>query len=174
MKLTRKHLCLIGFLFIYCIINNTYTPYAQTEQEAATSIQDAQEKLIEVISLLEDGIKEDTDIVSFVSKADSARNLIKEAKDNYLEGNYDTALEKANSANNQLEELIEEIKELLGLSKQRTRIIYSLVGTLSAVLAVGFIFLFFRKIYPWYKVKKLEEYDKLVIIYQESSEEVKK
>ncbi len=174
MILTRKFQSLLVFLFIFFTIISTMTSCAQLEQEAATSIQNAQEKLIEVISLLEEGVKEDVDIVNLASEADSARNLIKEAKNNYLEGNYDIALQKANSANTQLEELIEEISNLLGLTKQRSRIIYSLVGTLSAILSIGVVFLFFRKIYPWYKVKKLEEYDKLVIIYDETSKEVKK
>lgn len=173
MIITRKYLVLFVFLLIFPTSIITMKSCAQSEEEAAISIQNAQEKLIEAIALLE-SIKEDANIVNLVSEADSARNLIKEAENNYSEGNYDIALQKANSANAQLEELIEEISNLQGLTKQKSRIIYSLVGTLSAILSIGFVFLFFRKIYPWYKIKKFEEYDKLVIIYDETSEEVEK
>lgn len=174
MIVIKKYQSLFGFLLIFITIITSQTSFSQVEQDAEISIQSAKEKLIEVISLLEKGLKEDSEIVNLVLKADSARNLIKEANDNYLEGDYEIALQKANNANDQLDNLIEEITELLGFTKKKTRLVFSLVGTILGLLSIGLVFLFFKKIYPWYRRKTLEEYEKLVIIYDEISEEDKK
>jgi hypothetical protein len=147
--------------------------FAQLEQDAANSIQNAQEKLIEVILLLEESTTKKIEIKDLVVKADSARSLIKEANDYYSEGDYSLALQKANSATEQLNQLIEEITEIKGSAKQQSRILFSLLGSISALLAIALVFVFFKKIYPWYKTRQLEEYGNLIIVYDETSEEDK-
>ncbi|MHA1952889.1 MAG: hypothetical protein ACXAAM_00300 [Candidatus Heimdallarchaeaceae archaeon] len=169
----RKYLKFFGFLLIFLTIITLQPSFAQLDQDAANSIQNAQTKLIEVIILLEESSKKKIEITDFVVKADSARNLIKEARDKYLEEDYAEALQKANTATEQLDNLIEEITVVVGSTKQQSRILFSLLGSISALLAVALVFVFFKKIYPWYKIKQLEEYSKLVIVYEETIEEDK-
>ncbi|NPD87948.1 MAG: hypothetical protein HGN29_04450 [Asgard group archaeon] len=169
----RKSPISFGFFFIFFTVITAQSSFAQLEQDAANSIQNAQEKLIEVIILLEESETKKIEIKDLVVRADSARNLIKEASDKYLEGDYDSALQKANSATEQLDQLIEEITETAGSSKQKSRLIFSLLGSISALVSVALVFIFFKKIYPWYKTKQLEEYGKLVIVYEETSKAVK-
>ena len=170
---TRKYLKFFGFIFIFLTVITSQPSFAQLEQDAANSIQNAQSKLIEVVILLEESSKKKIEITDFVVKTDSARNLIKEANDKYLEEDYAEALQKANGATEQLDNLIEEITEAVDSTKQRSRILFSLLGSISALLSVALVFVFFKKIYPWYKIKQLEEYSKLVIVYEETSEEDK-
>ena len=77
----RKYLNFLGFIFVFLTVIISQPSFAQLEQDAANSIQNAQTKLIEVIILLEEGSKKKIEIADFVVKADSARNLIKEASD---------------------------------------------------------------------------------------------
>lgn len=169
----RKYLNFLGFIFVFLTVIISQPSFAQLEQDAANSIQNAQTKLIEVIILLEEGSKKKIEIADFVVKADSARNLIKEASDKYQEEDYEEALQKASAATEQLDNLIEEITDVVGSTKQRSRILFSLLGSISALLSVALVFVFFKKIYPWYKIKQLEEYSKLVIVYEETIEEDK-
>jgi len=169
----RKNLKSFGFFFIFFTLITSQSSFAQLEQDAANSIQNAQTKLIEVVILLEESSTKKIEITDLVVKADSARNLIKEASDEYLEGDYEVALQKANDATEQLDNLIEEIKEVVDSTKQKSRILFSLLGSVSALLSVALVFVFFKKIYPWYKAKQLEEYSNLVIVYEETFEEDK-
>ena len=171
-KIIKKRKFCVFFLISFIIITSKFS-FAQQEQDAINSIQNAQEKLIDVIILLEQGSERKVDITDLVIITDFLRDLIKEANDMYLEGKYELAMQKANSATEQLDELIDEITERLGSSKQKTKVIFSLLGSSLALFSIGIVYVFFKKIHPWFKTKQLEEYGKLVILYEETSEEIK-
>jgi hypothetical protein len=168
-----KYLKTLGSFFIFFTIIFSQYSLAQTQQEAASSIQNAKEKLIDILILLEESSVKKIGVSDLVLKADLARNLIKEASDKYLEGDYELAQQKANTAIQQLDEIIEEITEALDSKTQRSRILFSSLGVLAALLSIGLVFLFIKKIYPWYKIKQLEEYGKLIIIYDEENKVIK-
>ncbi|MCG3215155.1 MAG: hypothetical protein KAS63_00410 [Candidatus Heimdallarchaeota archaeon] len=148
------------------------TSLAQTENDAMLAIQQAEERLIDVIILLE-GISETSiDTRDLVVEADSLRLLIYQANKKLEEGDYEQAYQTANDAKEQLDSLLNLINQRISGNKQRSRVLYSVLGFLAAAFTLAFVILFLRRIYPWFKTKQLEEYGNLEIKYEQESEEI--
>lgn len=168
------------FILILCVFGITTIMHnqipivqGQAEQEASAAIQEADEKLTYVLELLEEISIYDEDIRNLILQTDDARQLIKEAKDNYASSNFTISYQKATGAILQLDSIIGEIDSIIQSKTQNKIIIFSLVGVLAGLGAIMFSFLFISKIYPWYEKKKIEEYSKLEINYNNSKGEMK-
>jgi hypothetical protein len=160
-----------AILFLSLILVNNHS-YAQTEQEALLLIDNASEKLKEALSLLEEIPITNSDSKLLTSEVDSALQLIQEAKSKTIENEYSTAIQKANEAITKLDTIIEQLEEILKNNKQKNNILFSLLGVFLALFTVIFLYLYLTKIYPWYKMKKVENYERLEIVY--GSEDVLK
>ena len=146
---------------------------SQTQQNALLAIQQADERLTETISLLEETSTSNINIRDLVIDTDNARQLILEAKEEYGKANYTIAYEKANDASVQLDVVINELEIRENKKNQSNTILFSLLGVFSAILAILFIIIFIKKIYPWYLEKHNEEYGKLEIQYKKEEEAAK-
>ncbi len=168
------------FILILWIFGTTTMLYnqipiaqSQAEQEASAAIQEADEKLTYVLKLLEEIPNYDEDIRNLTLQTDVARQLIKEAKDNYASSNFTISYQKATGAILQLDSIIGEIDSKIQSKTQNKIVVLTLVGVLAGLGAIVFSFLFISKIYPWYENKKIEEYSKLEIKYDNSRGDVK-
>ncbi len=168
------------FILILCVFGTTIILHnqitiaqSQAEQDAFAAIQEADEKLTYVLELLEEISNYDEDIRNLILQTDDARQLIKEAKDNYANSNFTISYQKATGAILQLDSIVGEIDSKIQSKTQNKIIIFSLVGVLAGLGAIVFSFFFISKIYPWYEKKKIEEYSKLEIRYDNSKGDVK-
>ncbi len=143
---------------------------AQTQQTALLAIQQAESKLYETISLLEDVSTTKIDIRDLVKNTDDARQLIFIAKDQYNNANFTEAQEKASEAIEELNLIMNELELRKDTKQQNNTILYSLLGVFSAIFIVLFFFSLHKWIYPWYIEKRNEEYGKLIIKYNEETE----
>ena len=162
-----NHLLGFSVTLLLLISFANYGALAQSEEEAQQIIQQASDKLKTVLSMLEEIGDIDSDVKVIISQTDNSLQLINEAKQLFRDAQYDISIQKANQALTQLEGIEEEILELNKLVIKESWLIYSIVGVVSAFATFGFIFLFIRKIHPWYKSKQIEEYGNLEIIYDE-------
>ncbi len=160
-----KSIVLGTILFFSLLLVNNHS-YAQTEQEALTLINNASEKLIEALSLLEVIPITNSEVKLLTSEVDSALQLIQEAKLKTIENEYNTAIQKANEAVVKLDTVIEQLEEIVKNNKQKNTILFSLLGIFLALMTVIVLYLYLTKIYPWYKMKKVENYERLEIIYE--------
>lgn len=160
---------MLTLLFFSLFLMNNRS-YAQTEQEALTLINNANEKLVEALEFLEEIPITNSETKQLTLEMDSALQLIQEAKLKIIENDYSTAIQKANEAIEKLDSVLEQIEEIIKNNKQKSTILFSLLGVFSALLIVGVFYLFLTKIYPWYKIKKVENYEKLEIIYENEGE----
>ena len=171
-KVSRIILIIVcSFLLIITVASPTV---AQTQQTALLAIQQAESKLYETISLLEDASTTKIDIRDLVRNTDDARQLIVSAKDQYNNANFTDAQEKASEAIEELNLIINELELRKDKNQQNNAILYSLLGVFSAILIVLFLFSLHKWIYPWYIEKRNEEYGKLIIKYKEETEIEKK
>ena len=159
------HLVGFGVTLLLFISFANYGASAQSEEEAEQIIQQASDKLKTVMSMLEEIGDIDTEVRAIISQTDNSLQLINEAKQLFREAQYDISIQKANQALTQLEDVEEKIVELNKSVIKESWLIYSIVGVVSAFATFGFIFLFIKKIHPWYKSKQIEEYGNLEIIY---------
>ncbi|MHA1668781.1 MAG: hypothetical protein ACTSUR_08995 [Candidatus Heimdallarchaeaceae archaeon] len=166
----RKKLKFLAIFSLFYMISLSFFQFAvvsQTENDANLALQTANEKLTEVVTLLEEASEKKIIVIDLTKEADLAREMIFTATENFREENYQLAYEQANEAITKLNQLIVEINERMD-SKNRNRVImFVLLGFFSAIFSIVFLFLFIKKIYPWYKVKQREEYGKLEIIYKD-------
>jgi len=146
------------------------TVTSQTQQTALLTIQQADTKLIETVSLLENVAKSSINIRDLVINTDYARQLIVLAKVEYNDANYTMAYDFAKNATEELDIVVDELELRIGKNQQNNTILFSLLGVFSALLLGVFIFFFIRKLYPWYLEKQNEEYGKLEIRYKEETE----
>ena len=164
MNKRSNYLVILVYCFSFSIIMSTFVS-SQTQQTALLAIQQAEDKLYETISMLEEASEKKLDIRDLVINTDEARQLIATAKTKYNEANYTEAYNSANAAIDKLENVEEEL-ELKNTQTKRNKVtLYSLLGIFSAIFVAIFIILFIRKIYPWYLQKRNAEYGKLQIIY---------
>lgn len=171
-KVSRIILIIVcSFLLIITVASPAV---AQTQQTALLAIQQAESKLYETISLLEDASTTKIDIRDLVRNTDDARQLIVSAKDQYNNANFTDAQEKASEAIEELNLIINELELRKDKNQQNNAILYSLLGVFSAILIVLFLFSLHKWIYPWYIEKRNEEYGKLIIKYKEETEIEKK
>ena len=159
-------------LSIFILLAFLQTTQVQSQLEAENLIDEAREKLIGVIILLEQAYLQNIEIKASVLMADSVLDIIKEAELAFQDGNYVTANEKANLAIAQLNELTEDINDLISKKRNSGIIINTVIGVCGGAFFVFIGIITKKKIYPWYKEKQLEEYGKLQIIYSDT--EVKK
>ncbi len=159
-------LWIFGFTIIMC--NQVWIAQSQTEQQASAAIQEAENKLIYALELLEDFPNYDVDSRNIIMQIDTARQLIKEAKDNFDSSNFTVSYQKATTASLELDTIIEEIQNKTQTQSRNKTIIFSFVGVVSGFAAILFGFFFINKIYPWFEKKKIEEYGKLEIKYDNS------
>ncbi|MHA1199982.1 MAG: hypothetical protein ACTSQF_11695, partial [Candidatus Heimdallarchaeaceae archaeon] len=162
---------IIYCLFLASVMSLPTT--AQTQQDALLAIQQADDRLFEAVSSLEEASRSNIDIRDLVIITDDARQLIILAKEMYIDANYTTAYNNANDANEELTEVVDEVELRTNSNQQNRTILFSLLGVFSAIFIGLFIFLFIRKGYPWYLEKRNEEYGKLEIQYIEKTEGVK-
>ena len=154
----------ILLLSLFFVNNHSY---AQTEQEALSLINNANEKLIEALNLLEEIPITNSEAKQLTSEVDTALQLIQEAKSKTTENDYSAAIQKANEAILKLDTVIEQLEEIVKNNKQKNTILFSLLGWFLALLTVFVLYLYLTKIYPWYKMKKVENYEKLEVIYED-------
>ena len=152
-------------LIILLLIRSTPT-YSQSESEAQSIIQEADDKLIEIFKLLEDASESNIGITDLIQETDYARDQIKEAKIQFSIGNYNQAYQDANEAIEELDSVLFKINQRMYQRKQNSKILYSVLGVLAALFTIGFVLVFIKKIQPWFKIKQLEEYGKLEIKYE--------
>lgn len=143
---------------------------SQTQQLAQAEIQEAEDKLFEVITLLEKASIDNIEIRDLVIITDNSRLLISQAKEKYNEANYSTAFDYANEANLDLNDVEEEIETRSGINKQNRTLLISLLSIFSTLLVGLTVFLLVKWGYPWYLKKQREEYGKLEIQYEEKNE----
>ena len=172
MKLIKNRTVL--FMILTLMSSTCICVSSQTQQSAQLEIQEADDRLIEVIRLLEAASAEGIDIRDLVGITDNARSLISQAKEKYSEANYTIAYNYAYEANQNLGGVIEEIEKRNGIEKQNKTILFSLLGVFSAILVGITIFFIIKWGYPWYQHKRREEYGKLEIQYEEENEGGKK
>ncbi|MCK4895767.1 MAG: hypothetical protein KAS47_03105 [Candidatus Heimdallarchaeota archaeon] len=154
-----------GITLLLFVSFTNYGALAQSEEEAEQIIQQASDKLKTVLSMLEEIVDIDSEVRVIISKTDNSLQLINEAKQLFKDAQYEISIMKANQALTQLEDIEEEIAELNESAIKESWLIYSIVGVASAFATFGFVFLFIKKIHPWYKSKQIEEYGNLEIIY---------
>ena len=164
--------CIVPMMVILLFVMKSSTVFAQSESEALSIIQQADDKLIEVFKLLEDVSGTNIVLRDLVQDADNARYQIEEAKTLYSVGNYTQAYQTANDAIEELDGVLLKIDQRMNQRKQNSRILYSVLGVLAAIFTVLFVFVFIRRIQPWFKAKQLEEYGKLEIKYEIEEKEV--
>ncbi len=155
----------IAMLFLLLLIQSSPT-HAQSEGEALSIIQQAEDKLIDVLKLLEDAFEKNIPLIDLVQETDNARIQIKVAKSQFGLGNFSQAYQTANDAIEELDSVLLEMDQRMSQKKQNFRILYSIVGVLAAIFTILFVFVFIKKIQPWFKTKQLEEYGKLEIKYE--------
>lgn len=160
-----NHILVSGITFLLFISFSNYGAFAQSEEEAEQIIQQASDKLKTVLSMLEEIGDINSEVRVIITQTDNSLQLINEAKQLFRDAQYDISIQKANQALTQLEDIEEEIAELNKLATNESWLIYSIVGVASAFATFSFIFLFIKKIHPWYKSKQIEEYGSLEIIY---------
>ncbi|MHA1345106.1 MAG: hypothetical protein ACTSVO_12620 [Candidatus Heimdallarchaeaceae archaeon] len=139
--------------------------FAQSEVEAEQLIQQASDKLNAVLSLLEELTDINEEVRIIVSQTDNSLQLINEAKQLFKKAQYILSIQKTNEALAQLEDIEAEIAELNKSIIKESWLLYSVVGVTAAFATFGFIFLFIKKIHPWFRSKQIEEYGHLEIIY---------
>lgn len=166
--------CIVPMMVILLFVMKSSTVFAQSESEALIIIQQADDKLIEVFKLLEDASGTNIVLRDLVQDTDNARYQIEEAKTLYSIGNYTQAYQTANDAIEELDGVLLKIDQRMNQRKQNSRILYSVLGVLAAIFTVLFVFVFIRRIQPWFKAKQLEEYGKLEIKYEIEEKEVGK
>lgn len=164
-----KNTIILSFFMSLAFLQTTQ---AQSQLEAENLIQEAREKLIEVIILLEQAYLQNIEIKASVLVADNVLDIIKEADLAFQDGNYTTAIGKANLAISQLNELTDDINNLIDTKRNNKKIINTIIGVCGGAALVFLGIITKKKIYPWYKEKQQEEYGKLQIIYPDT--EVKK
>jgi len=157
---------IVIMMLILLFLSQSSPSHAQSESEAQISIQQAEDKLIEVIKLLEVASETNIVLIDLVQETDDARTLIKEAITQLGVGNYTQAYQTANDAKEELDNVSLKIDQRMSQRKQNSRILYSILGVLAAIFTIIFVFVFVRKIHPWFKTKQLEEYGKLEIRYE--------
>ncbi len=163
-KLVNRLLaCSVIFLFFVSFTNSG--AFAQSKEEAEQIIQEASDKLKTVLSMLEELVDINSEVRAIISQVDNSLQLINEAKQLFRDSQYDLSIQKANQALDQLENIEEEIAEFNKSAIKESWLIYSIVGVVAAFATVGFVFLFIKKLHPWYKKKQIEEYGNLEIIY---------
>ncbi len=165
-----------NIIAVFCfslLIPTILSVSSQTQQNALLAIQQADERLFETIVLLEEASKTNINIRDLVINTDIARQLIVDAKKEFEEANYTAAYGKANDANEQLVAVINELELRENKKEQNNILLFSLLGVFSAILAILFIIIFIKKIYPWYLEKRIEEYSKLEIQYKKEEEVAK-
>ncbi len=160
-----RSIVLLAMLFLSLFLVNNYS-YAQTEQEALTLINNANEKLIEALNLLEEIPVTDSEAKQLTSEIDSALQLIQEAKSKTIENEYSVAMQRASEAIVKLDNVIEQLEEVVKNNKQKNTILFSLLGVFLALLTVIVLYFYLTRIYPWYKMKKVENYERLEIVYE--------
>ncbi|MCE7741642.1 MAG: hypothetical protein GOP50_04225 [Candidatus Heimdallarchaeota archaeon] len=146
---------------------------SQTQQTALLAIQQADDKLLEVVSSLEEASRSNIDIRDLVITTEDARQLIAIAKEMYNEASYTAAYSNAINANEELDSVVDEVELRTDNNQQNRTILFSLLGVFSAIFTGLVIFLIIRKGYPWYLEKRNEEFGKLEIQYIEKTEGVK-
>ena len=154
-----------GITLLLFISFTNYGAFAQSEEEAEQIIQQASDKLKTVLSMLEEIKDINTAVKDIILQTDTSLQLINEAKQLFRDAQYDISIQKANQALTQLEDIEEEIAKINESAIKESWLIYSIVGVVSAFATFGFVFLFIKKIHPWYKSKQIEEYGNLEIIY---------
>ena len=160
-----NHLLVGGITLLLFISFINHKAFAQSEEEAEQIIQQASDKLKTVLSMLEEIRDIDSEMRAIISRTDNSLQLINEAKQLFKDAQFILSMQKANQAFTQLENIEEEILELNKSAIKESWVIYSIVGVVSAFATIGFVFLFIKKIHPWYKSKQIEEYGNLEIIY---------
>ncbi|MCK5141312.1 MAG: hypothetical protein KAQ70_03885 [Candidatus Heimdallarchaeota archaeon] len=160
-----NHVLVCGITLLLFISFTNYGAFAQSEEEAEQIIQQASDKLKTVLSMLEEIKDINTAVKDIILQTDTSLQLINEAKQLFRDAQYDISIQKANQALTQLEEIEEEIAKISESAIKESWLIYSIVGVVSAFATFGFVFLFIKKIHPWYKSKQIEEYGNLEIIY---------
>lgn len=174
MRKYRKIILILSFVGLITILcNQSLIVQGQTEQQASTAIQEADDKLTYALELLEAIPRYDGDIRSIILQIDIARQLIKEAKDYFTNSSFTVSYQKAITATSELDSIIEEIETKTHDQNQNKIIVLSIVGVLSGFAAILFSIFFISKIYPWYEKKKIDEYSKLEIKYDDLSGDVK-
>ncbi len=163
-KLVNRLLVYICILMLFTFFANSDV-FAQSEEEAEQLIQQASEKLKTVLSMLEEMENINSELREIVLQTDDSLQLINEAKQLFKDAQYDLAKQKANQALTQLEDIEAEIAEINILVIKESWLLYSILGVASAFATFGFVFLFVKKLYPWFKNKQIEEYGNLEIIY---------
>ena len=163
-KIVNRLLVCICILMLFTFFVNS-DAFAQSEEEAEQLIQQASEKLKTVLSMLEEMENINAELRDIVLQTDVSLQLINEAKQLFKDAQYDLAKQKANQALAQLENIEVEIAEINALVVKESWLLYSILGVASAFATFGFIFLFVKKLYPWFKNKQIEEYGNLEIIY---------
>jgi hypothetical protein len=156
------------FCFILVVSSQSIVIQGQTEQQASDAILEADNRLIYALELIEDIPNYDENIRGLIQQIDNARQLIKEAKDQFADNNFTVSYQKATEATLELDAIIDEIENKMLVQSRNKVLVFSFVGVFSAIGAILFSILFIRKIYPWYEKKKIEEYGKLEIKYDES------
>jgi ABC-type cobalt transport system substrate-binding protein len=167
-RLVNRLLVCIIILLLFVSFANSDT-FAQSEEEAEQLIQQASEKLKTVLSMLEEIGNINSEVRAIVLQTDNSLQLINEAKQLFRYAQYDLSIQKANQALTQLENIEAEIVEINNLAIKESWLLYSIVGVVSAFATFGFVFLFVKKIYPWFKDKQIEEYGNLEIIYDKEN-----
>ena len=157
---------IVIMVFILLFLRQSSLSNAQSENEAQIIIQQAEDKLIEVNKLLEVASKTNIVLTDLVQETDDARTLIKEAITQFGVGNYTQAYQTANDAKEELDNVLLKIDQRMSQRKQNSRILFSLLGIFAAIFTIVFVFVYIRKIHPWFKIKQLEEYGKLEIKYE--------
>ncbi|MBY8999974.1 MAG: hypothetical protein KGD64_03585 [Candidatus Heimdallarchaeota archaeon] len=163
-------LIISSIILLHPIPNTFSTTFAQSAEQAEIVIRQASDKLKTIFNLLEDLKRFDADVRDIVLQTDDSLQLINEAKQLFSNAQYDLSIEKANQALTQLEGVEEEIEEINKTVVRESWLIYSIIGVMGAIASIGFVFLFIKKIYPWYKNKLLEEYGNLEIVYNKEKE----
>ncbi|MHA1259116.1 MAG: hypothetical protein ACTSSG_12315, partial [Candidatus Heimdallarchaeaceae archaeon] len=110
----RKKLKLLAIFSLFYMISLSsfqLVVVSQTENDANLALQTANEKLTEVVMLLEEASEKKIVVTDLTKEADSARELIFTAAENFREGNYQLAYEQANEAITKLNQLVVEINE---------------------------------------------------------------
>ncbi len=160
-----NHVLVCSITLLLFISFTNYGTFAQSEEEAEQIIQQASDKLKTVLSMLEEIRDINTEVRVIISQTDNSLQLINEAKQLFRDAQYDVSIQKANQALTQLEDIEEEIAKINESTIKESWLIYSIIGVVSAFATFGFVFLFIKKIHPWYKRKQIEEYGNLEIIY---------
>ncbi len=162
-----NHLLVCGVILTLFVSFANSGAFAQSEEEAEQVIQQASDKLKTVLSMLEELVDINSEARVIILQTDNSLQLINEAKQLFRDAQYDRSKQKANQALTQLEDIEAEIVELNKAVIKESWLLYSIIGVASAFATFGFVFLFIKKIHPWYKSKQIEEYSNLEIIYDE-------